>query len=155
MLSIFISTFIILIMVITYNKLQLLDLKKSAKFVNLSGFPFGTIRRIRELEIQRRIQQRRKSNQNNNNKQHGINVRNLKQIQTHQNNQLVKHERIATVNIRSIKHKEELLRNAINDLKIDITQVTETWLQNTNEDTAWIEGCEFNKNGLQIHTCNR
>ena len=53
-----------------------------------------------------------------------------------------------------IKHKEDLLQNAINDLKIDITIVTETWLQNTNKDTIWVEGSELNKNGLQIHTCN-
>ena len=50
-----------LIMVIIYNKSQLLNLKKSAKLVSLSVFPFGTMRRIRELEIQKRIQQRKKS----------------------------------------------------------------------------------------------
>ena len=49
MFSILISTFITLIMVIINNKSQLLNLKKSARLVNLSGFPFGTIRRIREL----------------------------------------------------------------------------------------------------------
>ena len=59
------------------------------------------------------------------------------------------------VNIRSIKHKEDLLRNAINDHKIDITIVTETWLQDTDEDTIWVEGSQFNKEGLQIHTCNQ
>ena len=155
MFSIFISTFITLIMVILYNKSQLLNLKKSAKLVNLLGFSFGAIKRIRELEIQKRIQQRKKSDQNNNNKQHGINVRNLKQIQTHQDNQLIKHDWIATVNIRSVKHKEDLLQNVINDLKIGITVVTETWLQDTNKDTAWIDGCEYNKSGLQIYTHNR
>ena len=32
--------------------------------------------------------------------------------------------------------------------KIDITLVTETWLQNTSEDNIWVEASEFNKNGL-------
>ena len=35
-----------------------------------------------------------------------------------------------------------------------MTIVTETWLQNTSEDTIWVEGSELNKNGLQIHTYN-
>ena len=42
-------------MLITYNRIQLIGLKKSAKQVNLSEFPFGTIRKIKELEIQKRI----------------------------------------------------------------------------------------------------
>ena len=82
-------------------------------------------------------------------------MRNLRQIQTHNPiNEQLKYERIVTVNIRSIKHKVDLLRNAINDHKIDITIVTETRLQDTDEDTIWVEGRQFNKEGLQIHTCN-
>ena len=141
-------------MLIKYNRAWLIDLNKLAKPGNMSGFPFSTIRRIRELKIQNRIQQWKRINQNNHNKQHGIDVRNLRQIQTHNPiNEQLKHERIAMVNIRSIKHKEDLLWNAFDDHKIDITIVTETWLQDTNEDTIWVEGSQFNKEGLQIHTC--
>ena len=144
---------ILLIMLIKYNRAKLIDLKEQAKAGNLSGFPFGTIRRIRELKIQKRMQQRKRTNQN---RQHGINVRNLRQIETHNPiNEQLKYERIATVNIRSVKHKEDLLRNAINDHKIDITIVTETWLQDTDKDTIWVEGSQFNKDGLQIHTYNQ
>ena len=143
-------------MLFKYNTAWLIDLKKLAKPGNLLVFPFGTIRRIRELKIQNRIQQQKRTNQNNHNKQHDIDVRNLRQIQTHNPiNKQLKHERIATVNIRSIKHKEDLLWNAINDLKIDITILTETWFQDTNKDTIWVEGSQFNKEGLQICTCNR
>ena len=46
-------------MLIKYNRGQLIDLKKLAKPGNLSGFPLGTIRRIRELKIQNRIQQQK------------------------------------------------------------------------------------------------
>ena len=140
-------------MLIKYNRAKLIDLKEQTKPGNLSGFPFGTIRRIRELRIQKRIQQWKRTNKN---RQHGLNVRNLRQIQTHNPiNEQLKYERIATVNIRSIKHKEDLLRNAINDHKIDITIVTETWLQDTDEDTIWVDESQFNKDGLQIDTCNQ
>ena len=53
---VFLIITIILIMLIKYNRAQLIDLKEQAKPGYLSGFPFGTIRRIRELKIQKRIQ---------------------------------------------------------------------------------------------------
>ena len=56
---------------------------KIGKNANLSGFPFGTIRKIRELKIQKRKQQGKiKTSQSSNNKQHGVNLRNLRQIPT-------------------------------------------------------------------------
>ena len=54
---------ILLMMLIKYNRAKLIDLKEQAKPGNLSGFPFGTIRRIRELKIQKRIQQWKRNNQ--------------------------------------------------------------------------------------------
>ena len=48
-------------MLIKYNRAWLIDLKKLAKPGNLSGFPFGTIRRNRELKIQNGIQQWKKN----------------------------------------------------------------------------------------------
>ena len=156
-LLVFLIITILLIMLIKYNRAWLIDLNKLAKPGNLSGFPFSTIRRIRELKIQKRIQQQKRTNQNNHNKQHDIGVRNLRQIQTHNpKNEQLKHERIATVNIRSIKHKEDLLWNAINDLKIDITIVTETWLQDTNEDTIWVEEVNSTKTDFKYtHVINK
>ena len=47
-------------MLIIYNRTQLMDLRKLTKHVNLSGFPYGPIMRIRELQIQKRIQERKK-----------------------------------------------------------------------------------------------
>ena len=44
---------ILLIMLIKYNRAKLIDLKEQAMPGNLSGFPFGTIRRIRELKIKK------------------------------------------------------------------------------------------------------
>ena len=112
---------------------------------------------IRESKIQKRKQQRKiKTNQSNNNKTHGVNLGNLRQSQLLiEKNEHVVYDRIATMNIRSTKDKDVLLRNAINHLNIDITLVTETWLQNMNEDSIWVEASEFNKNGLPIHPCNQ
>ena len=49
-LLVFLIITILLIMLIKYNRAWLIDLKKLAKPGNLSGFSFGTIRRIRELK---------------------------------------------------------------------------------------------------------
>ena len=87
------------------------------------------------LDFQRKQRRKIKINQGNNNKQHVVILRNLRQILTsNRQNEHVFYKRIATVNIRSIKNKEDLLRNVINDLKIDNMLVTETWLQNISED---------------------
>ena len=53
-LPVFLIITIILIMLIKYNRAWLIGLKEQAKLGNLSGFPFGTIRRIRELKIQKK-----------------------------------------------------------------------------------------------------
>ena len=79
------------------------------KHTYLSGFPFGTIRRISKSKIQKRKQRRKiETNQGNNNKQQGVNLRNLRQIPTpnRKKNEHVIYERIATVNIRSIKTRK-------------------------------------------------
>ena len=58
-----------------------------------------------DLKIQKRKQRRKiKTNQSNNNKQHGVNLRNLRQIPvSNRKNKHVIYQRIATVNIRSLK----------------------------------------------------
>ena len=61
-LLVFLIITMLLIMLIKYNRAWLIDLKKLAKPGNLSGFPFSTIRRIRELKIQNRIQQQKRTN---------------------------------------------------------------------------------------------
>ena len=51
--------------------------------------------------------------------------------------------RIATQNVRSIKNKDHLIVNELNDNNVDIAVITETWPNNTKEDQAWLAQSEF------------
>ena len=64
-------------------------------------------------------------------KQAAVDLRNLKQVQSMKagRSENVINNRIGMLNARSIPNKEELILEYIKDLKLDITVVTETWLQ--------------------------
>ena len=57
-------------------------------------------------------------------------------------------------NIQSIKNKELLLLEHLNNNRIDIAVVTETWL-NEDTDKAWVLTSEINRNGFNLDTSNR
>ena len=59
------------------------------------------------------------------------------------------------LNARSIKNKEEFPLESKKDLKLDITIVIETWLQDTDKDGTWIESSEFHSDEYQISVVNR
>ena len=46
--------------------------------------------------------------------------------------------KIATLNARSVKNKDQLLFQELADNDIDIAQITETWLKDSQEDEAWV-----------------
>ena len=46
--------------------------------------------------------------------------------------------RLATLNARSVKNKDEMIVDEFIKAKIDIGLLTETWLKNTTEDQAWV-----------------
>ena len=62
--------------------------------------------------------------------------------------------RIGMLNARSIKIKEAFILESIKDLELDITVVTETWLQDTDEDATLIESSEFHSDEYQISFIN-
>ena len=62
---------------------------------------------------------------------------------------------IALVNAQSLRSKELLLHDYIKEDNIDICIVTETWIQNTEEDKAWCEISALNNDNLMLHTVNR
>ena len=74
-------------------------------------------------------------------KQTGVNFCNLHQVQTVNQNrsETVNTVRIAHVNARSIKNKDELIAEYIDSTKIDFTRITETWLQDNENDK---DGCQ-------------
>jgi exonuclease III len=62
--------------------------------------------------------------------------------------------KLALINIHSLKNKEDILLEYINDSKTSICVITETWLRD-GEDNCWLEGTMLNQNGLHCETKNR
>ena len=62
---------------------------------------------------------------------------------------------IVLVNAQSLRSKELLLHDYIKEYNIDICIVTETWIQNTEEDKVWCEISALNSDNLMLHTINR
>ena len=62
---------------------------------------------------------------------------------------------ITLSNIRSIKNKEELVKDHLASSNSDLAIITETWLTDNEEDNAWVVRSPFNQNGWNIHTVNR
>ena len=59
------------------------------------------------------------------------------------------------VNAQSIRNKDILLTQEIATNNIDITLVSETWLNNTPQDTAWLHQSNLLQAGYAISTHNR
>ena len=105
--------------IITYNHDQLTNLSKSQLWKNLGGLPPGTIRRIRDLQLNKkriRIKHRKTSAINH------ANLRNLRQVNTTNEvrQQEIKKFQFATVNTRSIKPREDIILKALNENQIDL-----------------------------------
>ena len=59
------------------------------------------------------------------------------------------------VNAQSIRNKDILLTQEIATNNIDITLITETWLNDTPQDTAWLHQSDLLPAGYAISTHNR
>ena len=72
-----------------------------------------------------------------------------------QDQEHVKTVPIATINMHSIKNKELLLNEQLNNLNIDLAVLTETWLNDTPEDKAWLDQLELMQSSFIERTHNR
>ena len=63
--------------------------------------------------------------------------------------------KIATINAQSVRNKDTLLTQEIVTNNIDVTLITETWLNNTPQDTAWLHQSDLLQAGYGISTHNR
>ena len=63
--------------------------------------------------------------------------------------------KIATLNARSVKNKDQLLFQELTDNNIDIGLITETWLRNTQEDEAWVNQSALQQNSYKTWLHNR
>ena len=62
--------------------------------------------------------------------------------------------KIGTINACSIKNKDTLLAQEIRTNNIDLTLFTETWLNDTPEDSAWLHQSNLIQSGYAISTYN-
>ena len=118
--------------------------------------PYKAIATIRMLRINRRPI-RTRHNRLQQLRQKGINRSNLQNIQISEvtipkpNMQC----RIAMVNVQPIRNKDNLLTQEIATNNINITLITETWLNDTPQDTAWLHQSDLLQAGHAISTHNR
>ena len=63
---------------------------------------------------------------------------------------------IRTVNVRSIKGKEDLLIDSLSENVIDILLITESWLKRNNiEDEQWLNQSDFKKLNYKTYSIPR
>ena len=139
---------------ITYSHDQLTYLSKSQHCKNLMGLPPGSIGRIRDLQLNKKKIKMRQKKAGTINR---ANFRNLRQVDTTNevNQHVIEKFRFATVNTRSVKPKEDMILEALNEHQIDLLVTTETWLRDTDDDQQWLLGSELNRNGFQTVPVNR
>ena len=130
----------------TYSHNELIVPSKSQLSKSLTGLPPGSIKKIRDLRLnKKRIKIKHHKTRSTNQ----ANLQNLRQVIT--TNEVKQHEKkfqFATVNTRSLKLREDIILEALNDYQIDLLVTTETWLRDTEDDQQWIQGSELNRNGF-------
>ena len=62
---------------------------------------------------------------------------------------------IAVINAQSLRSIELLLYDYIRGDDIDICIVTETWIQNREDEKAWCDISALNNDNLMLHNINR
>ena len=87
----------------------------------------------------------------------GVNTQNLIAIRTVDTGGKVTmpYLKIATLNARSVKNKDQLLFQELTDNNIDIGLITETWLKDTQEDEAWVNQSALQQNSYKTWLHNR
>ena len=63
--------------------------------------------------------------------------------------------KIATLNARSVRNKDQFLFQELTDNNIDIGLITETWLKDTQEDEAWVNQSALQQNSYKTWLHNR
>ena len=142
----------------TYTSKQLKAIHDQVNPTSLSNLPYGSIRRIREFQLNRKPPSTIRINKNqHSNPKRKADIRNLRQVPTINisSYETVQTTRVSTVNTRSLKHQESLISEEIHNTNSDITIITKTWLKDTQEDNSWTLSSEFNNDSYQISTKNR
>ena len=93
--------------------------------------------RIRELQLNSKPSTIRTNKNQHTKPKRKADIRNLRQLPTinKSNDEIVQTITVSTVNVRSLKHKENLISKEIHNTNSDITINTETWLKTLMEMT--------------------
>ena len=60
--------------------------------------------------------------------------------------------RLATLNARSVKHKDDMVVDKFIKAKIAVGLLTETWLKDTPEDQAWVNQPDLTQSNFTTRT---
>ena len=115
----------------------------------LKILPFGAIKTIRKLRINHKRKSKHKGRTRTRMKQHGFNHKNLTKVKK-EGNKTPSNFTIATCNVQSLHSKELQVSELIHDYSIDAIVITETWLD--NKDNNWKNVTDLNKHNLQLTT---
>ena len=63
--------------------------------------------------------------------------------------------RIATVNARSVRNKDQIIVQELTNNNIEVALITETWTKDTQKDQAWLNQSELHQGHYEISTHNR
>ena len=63
--------------------------------------------------------------------------------------------RLATLNARLVKNKDEMIADEFIKAKIDINILTETWLKDTPEDQAWVNQSDLTQSNFKLQQHNQ
>ena len=121
--------------------------------------PFGTVRSVRELKLNRRKRGSRGGIHKPIvlKKHTGVVKKNLRTL-PFVSNKASRHNgklQFLLLNTQSIKNKDDTLSEYMRSEAIDIAMVTETRLTNSDRDMVWLESNELVKDGYQISIRNR
>ena len=118
--------------------------------------PYNAIATIRKLRIHRKPF-RSRHDRSKWHKWKGINRNNLQDI-FFSEGIIMKPNikcKIGTINVQSIKNKDTFLAQEISTNNIDLTLLTETWLNDIPQDTAWLHQSDLIQSGYAISMHNR
>ena len=146
---------------IRYERGQLIEIAIKCKYDNHYKIINKDICvKIREYRLNRRYKRggnRLKTTFRKITKQHNtLNINNLINISCDDRGSNSNRDNIwiALINAQFLRSKELLLYDYIRENNIKMCIVTETWLQNRDEDKAWCDTSAFNSDNLVLHNIN-
>ena len=85
------------------------------------------------------------------------NVNSLLYVKTTDNNneEVGNNMRMATLNARSVKNKDQLIAQQLHETDVDIAVITEVGLKDTDTDKAWLNQSEVKQSNYDILLPNR